>query len=508
MLVMGIDVGTTGAKAAVFDEKGNQRGYGFEEYGIHCPRSGWAEQDGEEVWNSTKRVIAQSVAECGGREGRAGIAALSLSVQGDAVIPLDHNRNALGPAQLGMDYRGAEEAAYLAELFGGHWLFQHTGMRAHPLNSLVKIVWLLKNDPGLFEKAQKLVTYADFIMAKLGSDDIVIDKTMASRTMALELDSGKWSPAILEKLSIDPDKLGVPVPSGTVVGRLSSPLASELGIRAGALLVAGGHDQSCAALGAGIIDETTALDSHGTAEVVSAAFFSPRTDDCMYESFYPCYFHTVPGMYCTFALNHTGGILLKWFVEQFCHADAEEAKRNGERLYELVLGKENSGKPSPVIVLPHFNGSGTPSCVTSAKGAILGLTMTTTRHDVARAVNEALSFELKINLQTMEKAGIGVKRLRCAGGGARSPLGLQSKADITGLPFSTLKIREAACLGAAILAGIAAGVWKNTGEAAGIIETGDTYYPNQENVRLYNERFDIYRQIYDTLTIKKLIHGL
>jgi xylulokinase len=345
-------------------------------------------------------------------------------------------------------------------------------------------------------------------MAKLGSDDVVIDYTMASRTMTMDLNSKEWSGRILEKLGINPEKFGRPVPSGTVAGRLPAALAEELGIKPGTLLVTGGHDQTCAALGAGVIDENTALDSHGTAEVISAALSKPKLDDLMYNSFYPCYLHAVADRYFTFALNHTGGILLKWFVENFCHEDALEAEKTGQRLYELVLSRGNTGKPSPVMVLPHFNGSGTPTCNTVAKGAILGLTMSTSRHDIARAVNEALSFELKINIETLQKAGIPINRLCCAGGGARSPIGLQSKADITGLPFSTLEIREAACLGAAMLAGIATGFWKNAGEAVQIVRTAGTYYPNQENLAAYKTRFDIYRQIYDTLTINHLIHGL
>ncbi|MDR1899100.1 MAG: hypothetical protein LBQ55_03740 [Treponema sp.] len=503
MLLMGIDVGTTGAKAAVFDETGAQKGYGFEEYGIRCPRPGWAEQDAEEVWRITKKVIAGAAARPG-----PDIEALALSVQGDAVIPIGKDRGALAPAQLGMDYRGAAEAGYTESIFGGPWLFRHTGMRPHPLNSLVKILWIKNHQPELFEKTWKFATYGDYILGKLGSDDMVIDYTMASRTMALDIRAKDWSGPVLDRLGIPEEKLARVTPSARVVGRLPASLAEELGIKAGTLIVSGGHDQTCAALGAGIVGEDTALDSHGTAEVVSAAFFRPRLDGLMYDSFYPCYLHAVSDMYFTFSLNHTGGILLKWFVENFCGADAAEAEKKGERLYEFVLREGYAGAPSPVMVLPHFNGSGTPTCSTGAKGAILGLTMGTTRHDIARAINEALSFELRINLETLDRAGIAVSRLRCAGGGARSPIGLRSKADITGRPFSTLKVREAACLGGAMLAGMAAGIYKDAGEAARIVQTDTTWEPDMKNHRIYEERFDIYKRMYDTLTVKKLIGGL
>jgi xylulokinase len=283
MLLMGIDVGTTGAKAAVFDEAGSQRGYGFQEYGVSCPGPGLAEQDAEEVWRVTKRVMAEAAARSG-----PDIAALALSVQGDAVIPAGRDRRALAPAQLGMDYRGTAEAGYAESVFGGPWLFRHTGMRPHPLNSLVKILWIKNHRPELFEKTWKFTTYADYILGKLGSDDMVIDYTMASRTMALDLRAKAWSVPLLEGLGIPPEKLSSVIPSGRAAGRLPASLAGELGIRAGAMIVSGGHDQTCAALGAGIAGENMALDSHGTAEVVSTAFSRPRLDDLMYESFYPC----------------------------------------------------------------------------------------------------------------------------------------------------------------------------------------------------------------------------
>lgn len=500
MLLLGIDVGTTGAKAAVFDEDGNQRGYGFEEYGVNSPAPGYAEQDAEEVWNIAKRVIA-----CATRQSGPDIRALSLSVQGDAVLPIDSTRRALAPVQLGMDYRARQECALCEKQFGSRHLFELTGMRPHPLNSLLKILWIKNHRPDLYERAWKFVTYADFLLAKLGSDEIVIDHTMASRTMAWDLRARKWSEEILDGLGIPEQKLARPVPSGTEVGTVSGTLAEELGIRPGARIVAGGHDQTCAALGAGITEEDVALDSHGTAEVVSAAFARPRLDDVMFRSYYPCYVHTVPGMFFTFALNHTGGILLKWFVENFCQSDRAEAERTGTRLYEYVVRAAKSG-PSPLMVLPYFNGSGTPACDLGAKGAILGLTLSSTRYDVAKAILEALSFEMRVNLETLRGAGVKIAQLRCVGGGARSPVGLQNKADITGLPVSTLKVREAACLGAAILAGAAAGAYRSIREGAQVAVPDATYYPNAEAGRLYDEKYCIYAGLYDKM--KQILHQL
>jgi len=495
MLLLGIDVGTTGAKATVFDEDGNQCGYGFEEYGIDCPGQGRAEQDAELVWQITKRVIAQATHESG-----PSIRALSVSVQGDAVVPIDSGRRALAPVQLGMDYRGAQESIFCAAHFGARRLFDLTGMRPHPLNALIKILWIKEHDPELYDRTWKFVTYADFILAKLGSDEIVIDYSMASRTMAFDLHTQKWSGEVLSSLGISADKLGKPVPSSIIVGNIPADLAEELGLNPRTLIVTGGHDQACAALGAGIIKENMALDSHGTAEVVSTPFMRPHQNDVMFNSYYPCYSHVVPGMYFTFSLNHIGGILLKWFAEGFCYEDALAAQQTNIRFYELLLQKAPDG-PAPVMVLPYFNGSGTPTCDLSAKGAILGLTLDTTRYDIAKAIVEALSFEMRVNIETLRSAGININQLRCVGGGARSPIGLQNKADITGLPISTLKIRESACLGAAMLAGMASGVYRNAEEASNIVVLADTYHPRSEISRLYDSGYSTYAALYDTLKL-------
>ena len=500
MLLLGIDVGTTGAKAAVFNDDGIQMGYAFQEYGIISPQRGYAEQDAELVWNITKEVIKKATTGFGPE-----IAALSLSVQGDAIIPINENREALAYAQLGMDYRGTEETKYCETVFGGRNLFELTGMRPHPLNSLIKILWIKNNNPDLYNKTFKFVTYADFILGKLGSDEIVIDYTMASRTMAFDIKKLQWSKEVSGKLDIDMDKLATPVPSGTIVGTIQKKLADELQMNQKALLVAGGHDQTCAALGAGIVKDNMALDSHGTAEVISTAFSNLQLSDTMFQSYYPCYIHAASDMYFTFSLNHTGGILLKWFAENFCGDDAIAAAQAGDQIYNYMISRMPK-EPSSVLVLPHFNGSGTPTCDLNAKGAFLGLTMSTSRYDIAKAILEALSYEIRINIDNMKTIGIDIQQLRCVGGGARSPIGLQNKADILGIPVSSLKIREAACLGAAMLAGTAADAYKDPKDAARIVQISQTYYPSEPIRQIYNNKYCIYSQLYDKL--KEIQQGI
>ena len=495
MHLIGLDVGTTGCKAIVFDLDGNIKGYGFREYDIICEKPGWAEQEPKRVWELTKEVIRQAVNESGVNDIRA----LSLSVQGDAVIPVDKNIMPLYNTLLGMDYRSKGEAELCSGLVGDRNLFDITGMRPHPMNSLTKILWFQANTPGIFEKTYKFMTYADFILSKLGAEEPVIDYTMASRTMAFDLMNKEWSRDILKKAGIDERLLSKAVPSGEVVGKINASLACELGLPSKMLLVAGGHDQTCAALGAGVVEENIAIDSHGTAEVVSTAFNRPVLNDLMYQSYYPCYCHVKKDMYFTFSLNHIGGILLKWYRDNLGHAEVKEAEALGIGAYQLMESKTSRG-PSPVMVLPHFNGSGTPWCDLDSKGAMLGLTLATTRHDIVKGILDSLTYELRINIETMKKAGIRIDELRSVGGGAKSPIWLQIKADITGCRVATLKVREAACLGAAILAGTAAGGYLSVDDGvSATVELKDVYSPDEELSRLYNEKYGVYRDIYNTL---------
>ncbi len=494
MTLVGLDVGTTGCKAVVFDPEGNILGQGFEEYGILCDEPGMAEQDAEQVWQITCGVLKKALTESAAKD----ICALSLSVQGDAIIPVNKHFQPVYPAILGMDYRSIEQARRCDNFFGARQIFELTGMRSHPINSVVKMLWLKEKRPEAYRKTWKITTYADFILGKLGAAP-VIDYTMASRTMAFDLQQRQWSHQILERLDIAPDLLSEAQPSGSVVGKVSAAAAELTGLPHGVLLVTGGHDQTCAALGAGVISEGKAVVSTGTAEVLSTTFQAPALNEAMYAGFYPCYLHAKEGMYFTFTLNHVGGILLRWYRDQFAAGEVQEAEQTGSDPYLCILSKVPQ-KPSHVMVLPHLNGSGTPWCDMESKGAIVGLTLATTRHEIARAVLESQTYELKINLATLEQAGVHVEELSAVGGGAKSALWLQVKADILGRPIQTLKIREAACLGSAILAGAAVGVYQSVDEGvAHTVRPQTIFTPDPGRQADYQELYETYTQIYPAL---------
>jgi sugar (pentulose or hexulose) kinase len=215
----------------------------------------------------------------------------------------------------------------------------------------------------------------------------------------------------------------------------------------------------------------------------------------MFDGFYPCYRHVKPGMYFTFGLNHTAGILLRWWRDTFAAPEVADAVARGADPYQLIDERLPAG-PSPVLLVPHYNGSGTPACDLAAKGAVVGLTLATTRHDVAKALLEGLCFELRANLDAMLTAGLVVNELRAVGGGAKSARWLQLKADILGRPIRTLRCPEAACLGAALLAGTATGLYTSLNDAvARTVASHREFIPVPDRASRYTERWADYQRV-------------
>lgn len=487
MAVIAIDLGTTACKAAVFDgpvmEALSRRHYSY-----NAPRAGWAEQDAEAVWLLVKQVVAEALAAC---SPRPPVEAICVSVQGDAIIPIDTDGVALHPAILGMDSRSHEEAAGLENRFGRGWLYSKTGMPCEPLNAVTKVWWLVRNRPDVARQAWKFVHYCDFLFTKLAGVP-ALDFTMASRTGAFDPVSKDWVPEILEHIGVPPSQFGNVSPAGVPVGILRNAVADEWGIGRDTLVVTGGHDQCMAALGAGVIEPDLACYSMGTAEVMSTCFEEPRLTASMLSANYPCYCHAAPDQYFTITLNQSGGLSLEWFLESMSEAPREQA-------FERAIGGLHLA-PSPVQFLPHIVGSGTPACDHRSRGSFLGLSLASGRREMFQAVVDALGFEARLNLETLDRLGIGVRELTAVGGGARSAKVLEIKASILNRPIRTLANPEAALSGAAMLASIAVGAFPGLAAArSACVKTGTTIGPDRDAAGRYGEAFESWRHIYGML---------
>jgi xylulokinase len=502
MSLLGIDVGTTGCKAILFSESGQILGTGYREYALRHPQPGWAELDPQEVWDSVRQSVRTAVAQAGPEDP---VRAISTSSQGEAAVPLGKNGEILGPGIVSFDGRTAPEREAWAKAFGAERLFQITGMPLHTMYTLLKLQWLRSHQPEIYQKAWKFLCFGDFTLHQLGGPP-VIDYSMAARTMAFDLHALNWSQAVLDAAGIDADKLPEPLPSGTDVGKIHSDVAADLGLPAEVRLVTGAHDQLAGALGAGITRSGIAMDATGTVECICPAFSEPVLTPAMRENNYCCYPHAVPGLYVTIAFNFTGGALLRWYRDEFGRAEVEEARLAGLDVYDVLMAKAGT-QPSGVFVLPHFTVSGTPWFDSEARGAILGLTLGTTKTEIIQGILDGITFEMRLNLEKLEEAGVSIRELRAIGGGAKSRTLLQIKANVFNRPVHTLNISEAACLGAAMLAGKALGAYRSLEEAAQqLVQVKETFEPDPSAAERYHEHYLIYRDLYPAL--KELTHRI
>ena len=499
--LIGLDVGTAGCKAVVFEHDGVLLGTAGREYAVELPRPGWAEQDIELVWSLALESMAEAIATAGVSE----VVAIGLSVHGEAVTPVDAAGQPLRPTILGMDTRTDAQNDWLRERFGARALFERTGMPIHTVNTLPKLLWIRQHEPEVWAAADRFLLVEDFFIARMTGRSVV-SACLASRTQLFDLERGGWDLEILAALDLDPVRLSEVQPSGTLVGHLSTELTSALGLARSPGVVTGGHDQACGALGVGLTSPGLASVSSGTAEVVEVALASPVVSEPLYEGNVSVYRHVAPGLFLAMTLNHSGGLALRWFRDEFCEPQLARAAETGEDAYDLMLAGA-SPEPTGLLVLPHFAGAGTPTFDTSSRGAILGLTFSTRRTDLAKAILEGLTYELRLNLDLLKAGGVQVDVLRAVGGGAKSRLWLQLKADITGIPVVTPKVTEAAALGAALLGGVGAGVFDSAADAADhVLKLTETYAPDPARHAAYSRLYELYRDVYPA--VAPISHGL
>jgi xylulokinase len=502
MAIIGLDIGTTGCKAHVFTETLDLIFSASKEYKVDHPHPMWAEQDADYVWKCVKDVIRQSAQFVGDKDP---IKSIGLAVQGEAVTAVDQDGNPLRPMILGMDTRTDEQNQWIRERFGAKTLFEHTGMPIHTINTLPKLLWLKDNEPEFWNQADRFMLYEDFIINKL-THQPGISLCLASRTQLYDLSTNQWSTEILDVLGLDPSRLSPLIPSGTAVGRMAQDIAEELGFKVRPVIGTGGHDQACGALGSGLIQPGLAMVSTGTAEVVEVAMSETHLNDVLYAGNMSVYRHTFPGLYVVMTLNQSGGYILRWFRDTLCEVEKQQALSQGQDVYDLLLKNAPAG-PSPVMLLPHFSGSGTPTFDTRSKGAFVGLTFSTTKAELAKAIIDGLTMELRLNLEILQKGGIQIDQLRAIGGGARSDLWLQVKADVTNIPVAKPRVTEATGLGGAILGAVAAGVFDSPEQAiSSNLQIEKVFEPNSEMKSKYDDHFEQYKKLYPAL--KSINHNL
>ncbi len=494
MSVLGLDVGTTGCKAVAFDLQGRALGSAYREYSLVHPQPGWSELDAEKLWQSVAGVLQ----EVNQQVATDPVRALSVSCQGEAVTAVDAGGEALCNFSVSFDHRTVAQAKWWRENLGAQRLFEITGMPLHAMYSINKIMWYKQNRPDVFARAAKFLCVEDFVNFRL-SDRYATDWSLAGRTMAFDVVKKRWSDEVLQAADIHEGLLPDVYPSSYPIGEVLPDLGRELGFVGTVTVAAGGHDQPCGALGAGVIEPGVAMNATGTSDVICPAFAGPILSQKMLAGNYCCYPHVESKQYVSVAFNLTGGLLLRWYRDTLCERESAQAADLRRDAYEIII-QEASDDLRSLFFLPHFVGAGTPYLDSASRGALVGLTIDTTKGDITKAVLDSVNYEMKLNIDMMNDAGLGILALRAIGGGAKSDRWLQMKADTFGLPVSSMRVSEAASLGAAMLAGVSIGCFKDARDAAeSMVHLNRTYDPNEERTRLYREKYHQYREIYSTL---------
>jgi xylulokinase len=497
MSLLGIDIGTTGCKAMAFTIDGNAIVSSYKEYSLIISGDGYVEYDPNEVLESVKDVIRN--VNSSPDITRDPIEAFSISVPGDEVLPIDKNGKALYNMICSLDNRGLKENAFINKKIGIRKLYNITGLPPSNMYALNRILWFKNYSPKIYSKVYKFASWDSYIYKNFGLD-CVSDYSVCSRTYAFDIVNKKWSGEILNKLDISEEFFPECMPSGKVIGVLPDAIANDLGFVKKIFGVSGGFDQICAALGSGVIKEGMAAVGIGTVECMQVIVDNPITSETMLKSNYPFSNHILNDYYICLAINFGGGSLLKWFRDNMAYEEKRQAEGRNMDVYKLFDEKASRSK-NPLLVYPYFEGAQTPINDPFAKGIMMGFTIGTKKEDIIRGILEGISFELKLNIDTLEKNGIKIDSLNASGGGSKSDFWLQLKADITGKPIRSLKVNEAGCLAASIIAGYGIGKYNSISEAAcRIVKIKKEYYPDRKNYGYYSGRFELYKKMYPLIS--------
>lgn len=493
--LLGIDVGTSGAKALLIDEAGEVKAAATTEYPLSTPRPLWSEQDPEDWWSGTVASIKGVLAQA--RVSADEIECVGLTGQMHGLVLLDASGRVLRPAMLWNDQRTESQCEEIHNRVGLDLMIQRTGKPALPSFTAPKVLWVRQHEPEVFAAAAKLLLPKDYVRFRL-TGSLCSDVADASGTSLFDVRNRTWSREITESLDIPEEWLPEVAESPAPSAKVSSDGAGQTGLRPGMPVVAGAGDQAAEAVGCGIVDEGSVSVTIGTSGVMFAATNEMRTDAA---GRLHAYCHAVPGMWHVMGVMLSAGGSLQWYRNTLCQSECEAAARRGVDAYELLTedASEVAAGCEGLIFLPYLTGERTPHPDPYARGAFVGLTLRHNKSHLTRAVLEGVSYGLCDSLDLLRELGVDVPSVRASGGGVRSELWRQILADVFGAEIVTVNATQGAAYGAAILAGVGAGVFPSVEEACqtAIRETSVTS-PGSA-VEVYRDYHQHYRDLYPAL---------
>lgn len=496
--ILGIDIGTTSLKTAVFDKQGTQLASATVEYTLLTPVAGFVEVPCPVYLESIKKCLAQMRERCHLNTREIGV--IGFSVQGETLCFLDESGQPLRNAIVWMDNRAGKQAERMRETFGDERCYEITGQVSfESCWPAPKIQWVRENEPELFEKTRYFLLLEDYVIYCL-TGKVVSEGTLLTSSLYWDIRTKRYWPEMLEYLGIDECMLPEIRESGEQVGRILYRWAEDLQVAPDAVVCTGCLDQVAGAIGVGNIKPGVFSENIGAALAVCVPTESLTYDP---NRLIPVHYFAIPDTYMMHTFT-TGGMCLRWFRDVFCDGEIMVGNNTGDDPYYL-MDKEAARVAvgaDGLICLPHLQGAMAPDLNLDAKGVFYGITLQHKKPHFIRSVMESIGYIICRNMEAIDKMNLPIQEIRSLGGGSKSHVWNQIKADITGKTLCLTEFsQDVACLGAAILAGVAGGIFESVEYAcASMIKVGRVYEPNMENHAIYRRQYEKFKLLFDSMS--------
>lgn len=494
--IIGIDLGTSGTKTVLFDQSGSAVASATEEYPLYQPQNGWAEQDPNHWWRAAAHTLKQVLAAS--HVDPKDVKGVGLSGQMHGLVMLDKDGKVLRRSIIWCDQRSGSQCGTITEKVGRERLIEITANPALTGFTAAKLLWVRENEPEVYRRCAHVLLPKDYVRYML-TGQFATDVSDASGMQLLDVPNRCWSQEVLDKLDIDPALLAKVHESPQVTGEVTGEAAALTGLRPGTPVVGGAGDNAAAAVGTGVVVDGKAFTTLGTSGVVFAHTDRLSIDPQGRVHTFCC---AVPGAWHVMGVTQAAGLSLKWFRDNFCYSEIVSAEGLGIDPYVLL---DRQAERSPIgcnklLYLPYLMGERTPHLDPDCRGVFFGLSAMHTRADLLRAVMEGVAYSQRDSLEVLRGMGVSTGEMLACGGGGTSPLWRQMLADVFNCPVRTVRSKEGPALGAAILAGVGAGLFPSVQEACKeLVKVNEAQEPSAEAVPEYEKFYQMYRELYPAL---------
>lgn len=493
-LLIGIDIGTTSTKAVLVDRHGALLGEASQEYRTAFPHPNWAEQDPEDWWRATCSILPRLFASTG--RTATEVAGVGISCQAPTLAAVDRHGQPLYPAMIWLDRRSEAQCTWLRQQVGEEAISRINGGRIDPYYLAPKLLWFKEHEPELYRQTYQIVQANGYIVHKL-TGIFGMDSSHGPITSLFDSRQENWSATLVQQAGLDATKLPPVQPCASVVGAVTPAAAAATGLAAGTPVIAGMTDGTAAGIEAGLVNVGDAVEMTGQSTVLLIC------SDCPYAGvdLIPLG-HAIPGRFLVIGALVASGGALRWFRDQLGEMERQEATNLGVDPFELLSQAAASSPPGAnrLVFLPYMYGERSPIWDSDARGVFLGLSLASQKADLVRAIMEGAAYGLRHNMEVAAQAGFVAQRLGCVGGGARSAVWNQIKADVLNRPITLPQAATGAPLGDAIVAAAGVGLYPSVEAAvAGMVNQGATYQPQPQWTARYAALYQVYVGLYPVL---------